>query len=507
LSFSFNKFITLIFATAALAITAALCPAAETEKTSPTLERGIGQYKHENYDEALVTLKKAREEEPRSTLAAYYLGLTHKQLQNYAGAVPSLKDAVTYSPKIKGALIELIDCLYQLDRLQEAREWITEAEIEGIRPAQVAFLKGLVLVKADDISGAVASFETAKSLDKSMAQACNYQIGVADLKANKFEDARKAFKEVVLVDPSSNMANYANEYVDALARREEMTKPFRFSAGFAWQYDDNVVLQPSNAALAVDITDKADSREVYTAQAEYNKRFNDLFALKGQYFFYYGKQNNLGFYDTLSNTFAMQPSFYYKNSMLTLPMGWGLTNVNDKFYLSTPTAAAVYNYMVNNTNMAQAYARYQNFNYIWAPNSVDENRDGNEFAGGLGWYFFFAKNKGFLNLKYGASRDWTEGCNWNYIGNRATATLLVPVFDKLNWTVSGDFFLQDFTRSNSIFNVYRKDMVYTLSTLVAYKFYKDSEVQAQYTYIKDDSNIGLYGYNRNITSIGVEIKF
>ena len=480
---------------------------AQEKKVNPTLERGIGQYKHENYDEALVTLKKARDEEPDSTLAAYYLGLTHKQLQNYKDAAPHLRDAVTYSPKIKGALIELIDCLYQLGSLDEAKRWIEEAEKEGIRPAQTAFLKGLVLEKAEDVPGAIASFENAKELDKSMTQACNYQIGVANLKANKFDEARKAFHEVVLVDPSSNMANYANEYVDALERRKEAAKPFRFSTGFAWQYDDNVVLQPSNAALAVGITDKADSREVYTAQAEYNKRFNDLFSLKGQYFFYYGKQDNLGFYDTLSNTFAVQPSIYYKNSMLTFPVGWSLTNVNDKFYLSSPSAAAVYNYMVNSTNMAQAYVRYQNFEYNWAPNIVDENRDGNEFAGGLGWYFFFARNKGFLNLKYGANRDWTEGRNWNYIGNRATATLLVPIFDKLNWTVSGDFFPQDFTRSNSIFNVYRKDQVYTLSTLVAYKFYKDSEIQAQYTYIKDDSNVGLYAYNRNITSIGVEVKF
>ena len=480
---------------------------AQEKKVNPTLEKGIGQYKHENYDEAVITLKKAREEEPSSTLAAYYLGLTYKQVQNYSDAVPPLRDAVTYSPKIKGALIELIDCLYQLNQLDEAKRWIAEAEIEGIRPAQTAFLKGLLLVKAEDVPGAIASFENAKSLDKSMAQACDYQIGVANLKANKFEDARKAFKQVVIVDPSSNMANYANEYVDALAKREEAAKPFRFSTGFAWQYDDNVVLQPSNAALAVGVTDKADAREVYTAQAEYNKRFNDLFSLKGQYFFYYGKQNNLGFYDTLSNTFAVQPSIYYKNSMLTLPMGWSLMNVNDKFYLSTPSAAAVYNYMVNSTNMAQAYVRYQNFNYNWAPNIADENRCGNEFAGGLGWYFFFARNKGFLNLKYGASRDWTEGRNWNYIGNRATATLLVPILDKLNWTVSGDFFPQNFTRSNSIFNVYRKDQVYTLSTLVAYIFYKDSEIQAQYTYIKDDSNVGLYAYNRNITSIGVEIKF
>lgn len=82
------------------------------EKISPELEKGIGQYKHENYDEALITLKKAREDYPQSSLAAYYLGLTYKQLQDYNQAISYLKDAVTFPPKIKGAMLELIDCLY-----------------------------------------------------------------------------------------------------------------------------------------------------------------------------------------------------------------------------------------------------------------------------------------------------------------------------------------------------------------------------------------------------------
>ncbi len=477
------------------------------EKLSPTLEKGIGQYKHENYDEAAVTLKKAREEDPKSTLAAYYLGLTYKQVQDYKEAIPNLRDAVTNPPKIKGALIELIDCLYQLNQLDEAKLWIAEAEKEGIRPAQTAFMKGLVLAKTGDGDGAIKAFEEAMALDKSMTQAADYQIGICCLKDKKYDRAKRAFEEVILIQPGSNMANYANEYMNAIEKQGEAKKPFRVSAGIAWQYDDNVVLLPSDSNLVTNISDKGDSREVTTATADYELRANEKMTLLAHYGLYWAKQNDLGFYDTVTNNFILQPTFYFKNSVLTIPSGYNHSLVNDKAYLSNPVTTPIYNVMVGSHNMAQAFLRYQYLDYLWAPIIPDENRDGSDFGGGVGWYYFYAKNKGFLNLRYGANRDWTEGANWNYIGNRATATLLVPVFDKLNWTVSGDMFLQGFTRSNSVSHIYRKDQVYTLSTLLAYKFYKDSEIQAQYTFVKDDSNISVYGYDRNITSIGVELKF
>src|SRR5258705_4353133 len=184
----------IVFITVMGIIMPSVSSGAEEVAKSPTLEKGIGAYKHENYEEALPLLIQAREEDPNSTLAAYYLGLDYKQLQNYRKAIPHLRDAVSKPPKIKGALIELIDCLYNYNELDEANKWIDEAQREGIRPAQIDFLKGLVLVQQEQYEDAIASFEQAKERDPSMAQASDYQIGVAQLKAKEFDKARKTFE-------------------------------------------------------------------------------------------------------------------------------------------------------------------------------------------------------------------------------------------------------------------------------------------------------------------------
>jgi len=485
----------------------------EEEKISATVEKGIGQYKHENYDEALITLKKAKEENPQSSLAAYYLGLTYKQLQDYQEAVSNLKDAVTFSPKIKGALLELIDCFYQLGRVDDAKAWIAQAEADGVSPAQVAFMKGLVLLKDEKWEDAIAAFKNAKELDPSLAQTCNYQIGIAYLKGKKISDAQKAFTEVIIAGPSSNMANFANEYVSALSRRKEAMKPLKFTFNTAWQYDDNVILKPDDSAIAAGISDKADSRQVYTASGEYNHMFNDWLGVRALYTFYYAKQSNLGFYDTVVNNFMIQPTIYTQNALLTFPSGYSHTLVNDKAYLSSPYTSGVYNFMVGDSNMGNVSVVYKNEDYLWTPSIPAENRDGNNLTGSLGWYQFFADKKGFLNLRYAMDKDWTKGDNWEYLGNRIGVTALLPggmihsFLEKFNLTVSGDIFFQDFSKSNTIYNVYRKDTVYTVSTLAAYKIFKDAEIQLQYTHVVDNSNISVYQYTRNVYSAGVEIKF
>jgi tetratricopeptide (TPR) repeat protein len=483
-----------------------ICKAQET-KPSSTLEAGIGQFKHENYDEALPILKQARQEDPSSTLAAYYLGLDFKQLQDYKNAIPHLRFAVTNNPKIIGALIELIDCLYQEGELEEALKWVAEAEKEGLRPAQVAFLKGLILLRQDNNQEAIDAFTQAKQLDKSIEQQCDYQIGIAHLKAKEFDYAQESFNQVIALEPLSSIANYANEYLDAIARRGEAMRTWKLSAGMAWQYDDNVVLMPNDSSLAGEISDKGDSRLAYNANLEYNHKFSESFNVKSQYLFYYAKQNDLGFYDTMSNSILVQPNINFKRSLLSFPTTYTHTLVDDRSYLTNPATNCIYNFMLSDMQMGQVFMKYSYRDFLWTPITQDENRDGNDLGGGLGWYLFFAKRKGFVNLRYEANKDWAKGNNWEYTGNRISSTVLVPLTDKLKFMILGNVFFQNFSNTHSVYNLKRKDTVYTLSPLITYEFHKDWEIQAQYTYIKDDSNIGVYSYNRNISSIGLQFNF
>ena len=196
-----------------------------------------------------------------------------------------------------------------------------------------------------------------------------------------------------------------------------------------------------------------------------------------------------------------------KKASFSAPVGYNYTMVGGHDYLSSLSVTPLGNIMLGDSYMAQAFFKYQNKNFLKSAANDNEKRDSNYYGGGAGLFLFFADNKGFLNLRYELNKDDAEGDNWEYIGNKFGATLLVPLFEKFKVSASGQAFLQDFENTHTVFGVKRDDEVYTANGMVAYEFFKDAELQFRYTYVKGNSNIAVYDYDRNIYSGGIEYKF
>ncbi|OIO37800.1 MAG: hypothetical protein AUJ71_04425 [Candidatus Omnitrophica bacterium CG1_02_49_16] len=472
-----------------------------------SLDKGVIQYQRENYDEALSFLKQAKAEESFNTRVSYYLGLTYKKLQDYKQAQSNLTEAVEGTPKIKEALLELIEVCYQIDDVKAAKKWIALAEEQGMRPGQTKFIKGLVLVKDGKTEDAIQAFKDAKDLEPALKQSANYQIGLVNLKNKSYDEAAKNFQEVVLLDPNTDIARYADEYKKALDRRQEAEKPFRLNAAFFEEYDDNVILKPSDASAAGNIGNQSDWREVATVDAELGKKFNDAFGAKLQYNFYFTEQNDRHAYNLNSHTVGAVPSFYLGDNVVSVPVQYNYTWVDTDSFLSTFTVNPLANLKVADNQLAQIGVKCQVMDYLQVPFSPDENRDASRRAPGAAWFYFFNQNKSFLNLRYEYDEENTKGSNWDYKGNHATAALQVPLIDKWKLTLVGDAYWQNFDHTHTIFNVKRADDNYSGSAMVSYAINKDWEMQVRYMHVDHRSNINIYEYTRNIVSTGFTAKF
>lgn len=476
-------------------------------KQKDYLNKGIANLKEENYEEAVEDLKRAREVDPTSSTAAYFLGIAYKRIENYKESKLHLKDAIQLQPPVKEAVIELADTLLQLGELDEALKTVEIAEREGIQAAQTAFLKGLILLKLGKNMDAIDTFKKAKGLDEGLTQSADYQIGLAKLKEGRLKEAREIFKEVVVKDPNTDIAQFANQYIDALKRRIKEERPFRFTLGFQYQYDDNVLLKPGDATAAAGITGEDDSVEVYTLRGEYTPRLKGPFNIKTQYSLYLNNHHKYASHDVQSHTIGVVPGYNLPRGQISLTATYNYTLVDDNRYLQTLTLSPLYAFPLNTNQFAQLFLRYQKKEYERPPLTADEDRDSHDYGIGARWFYLLKEDKGFINARYELNKEDTQGKNWGYDGHKFGLTLLYPITDLLKFNCGLEAYIQRYNEQHTVFGVKRDDDTYTASLILSYTIYDDIDIQVQYAYVRADSNIAVYDYDRYITGIGLEWRY
>jgi tetratricopeptide (TPR) repeat protein len=472
------------------------------------LEKGIEEYKAENYEEAIDILLAVRYEQPASSVAAFYLGLTYKQMREYKLAERNLREAVTLSPPVKDAYLELAEVLYTLDALKEAKEWVAKSEQEGIKPAHTAFLKGLILLKEGKADDAIAAFENAKKLDQSFSQPADFQIAAAHVQKQRFEEAKKSLHTIQDIDPLSDLASFSKEYEKALSRTLALYKTWQFRVGIAYQFDDNVVLKPGTVIQGVDISGEKDSSIVSTLNVLYSPLLNGPFSLRCHYDLY----NNLYFHTTSHNLFSQAvsvvPGYTIKNSFLSLPISYAYLWVEGDPYMSLLSMRPTLQIALYPNQIAQFSVGYDKRELIEGAMDRDEDRDGNVFNASAGYIRLFKEGRGTFNVIYEFSNDDTDGKNWANTGNRFIVSCLIPdLIKKTSLVLSGDIFLQDYDNTNTVFEKKRKDETYTVSATAIAEIVKALYLNLQYSYIRADSNIAVYDYDRNIYTMGFEYRF
>ncbi|MBI5971370.1 MAG: tetratricopeptide repeat protein [Deltaproteobacteria bacterium] len=483
-------------------------PLAPAEADSESIGRGIANLKEENYEEAIEDFKRAREEAPLSSIAAYHLGVAYKKTQAYKEAKIHLEDALKLSPAVKEAVLELADAYYQTGDNDAALAAIAIAEKENIQPGQTALLKGMVLIKTLKYQEAIEAFTKAKEADASFSQAADYQIGVANMQLGRLAAAKDIFKEIIIKDPNADISGFAKQYIDAISERQKVEKEISVTVGLQYSYDDNVLLKPGDSSFAEKVTNEADSSTVATLRAEYAPKTAGPASFKAQYSYYVNAHYKLASHDVQSNTVSLVPGYNMSGSAASLIMSYNFTMVDDDDYLQTYSVSPTYQLALGGSGFAQAFYRWQRKDYKKNVLFIDETKDGDTNAAGLSGYYLFDGNKGFVNMSYTYDREFTSGANWRYVGHKGGLGLLYPVTTKLKFNLSGEFYYQKFDKQNSVFLKSRRDRTYTGSALLSHPVWEDwVDFQLQYVFIRGDSNVAVYDYDKNVYTAGLEARF
>jgi Tfp pilus assembly protein PilF len=474
----------------------------------PDLQRGISQYKAENYEEALELLLKAKASQPSSSTVSYYLGLTYKQLEKHQLAKEQLILALSQTPAVQDAYTELIETLYLLDELSAARQWLTKAEQAGIAPAHIAFLDGLLSIKEGNYDHAIAAFNKAKGLDSSLTQTADFQIALANVKLRRYDEAKKSFQTIRAMAPNSDLAGFAQEYERALDKTVETSKKWQITAGVAYQYDSNVLLKPTHDITGVGITNESDSSIVATFGLITPTWVSGQWSLSGRYNFYSNTHFSLHTHDIITNTVSLTPAYTLGKGALSFPVSYSHVWLDQQQYLGLLSFRPTLQYMLAPGHIIQASAGYAKQEMKEAAIDPDEDRDANIYIFTAGYIHPFNNGKSLFNIFYEYAKMDTDGRNWENSGHRITAGLLLPFLrNDLNLILSGEALFQDYDNTNTVFGIKREDKIYTGSANLRWDISKITSINLQYSYTRADSNIAIYDYSRNIVTVGMELQF
>ena len=470
------------------------------------LDEGIRLYAEGAYEEALPSILAARESAPQSALAAYYLGLTRRQTGDYQDAVRNFREALTLTPPVREAAPELIILLINRDEDEEAARWLAWAEQEGVKPGEVAYLKGLFLRKQGKGDNAIAAFEKARQSDPALARAADFQTALVWIDQRQADAARRSFDAVITGDPNSDLAALAREYQASLGRPSERRLPLELAIGVGYLYDTNVELnqavptgppQPGRSDNAL----TQYFRVGYTAGTDSPAGFSADYRLFNTSYF---KVRN---YSQLVQSLRLIPSYRVQAVTLTLPVSYSSTLLDYKGYQNYLEVRPSATITLAPQHLIQVAGGYGWRDMLTNQSAPAENRNANLYSGLAGYIFLFAENQGMFNLKYEFIREETDGVDWRNNGNRLTADLVIPVTRKTTLIFSGEGLWQNYTNVNTYYLVKRDDSIYSGVVTLTYNLLSGLFLHVQVLCTRAISNIALYDYSRTVTSTMLEYRF
>jgi len=486
---------------------------------SDFLTEGIQEYQKENFEEAINILQKARLEEPKSSTAAFFLGLAYKQVLDFPNAAIHLRDAVQMTPRIKEALVELIEVLIRVntpESLAEAKSWITIAQDQNIAPAKVAFLEGLALQQEGDNKGAIKAFQRAMKLDPDYTQSAQVQIAMSHIREQQLKQAKTVLQAAITSDPTTDLAGFARRYVDLVEDRIFLTRPVRFTLGVYPQYDDNVILNPLDTSIdpVFGITNEESYLTRVSGRIDYVPTFKNspwLFNLSYSFLgSFYDKFHDT--HDSLINSLSLFPGYNFGRVALNLPIHYNHVIVRQPSwdpYVESFNSGPLLRVVAARKHLVEAYGAYHQDDYKFEPLAPEEDRTSQGFRGYLSWIYTYTRN-GFFNLRYDYYDFNANGDHWDRVGNRVSANLIHPITPKLRLMASGEGYFENFTNERVFApspGTQRSDSIYRYSLGLSWNFWREMSLVPQYFHTKANSNINLYDYDRNIYSVGIEYRF
>lgn len=465
--------------------------------TANSLRLAIENYNAGKFDEAIAILTK---EDPEKMIVNNYLGLAFYNIAEYGKALPYLQRSYNANEEDKETYTALLNSFINLDMIQEA-EKLLEIFSESAQNEPSAWLAaGKTYIALGRMNDAKKAFK--KALELEPTSEANWYLTRLYNAEGEYDKA-SSITMTIKQDPEYS---FEASRLENLKDSEKAKKSIlEAAAGYRFEYDSNVILEPDDAAMSNPYDSKSDFRHVVTADITGRKNLWNNFSLFGEAHLYNNWYHQLSEFAIFRQNYLGGIGWSGENYGIRLPYEY-IDILRDwtRYFQSNTVSPGAYLTFYDIT--LYGFLRYRNSNFDEEARP-SEDRDNDFYGGGLMVLLPFHQKHGLLRVLTDAGKVNSDGKNWERDEIRVYTNLSYDFDPGIGVGIGFIWDKQDYKNVHDIFFIERDDDAFTFFGSISYHITKSWEAIIQGSFVNWNSNIDVYEYNRGIVSFGLNWRY
>ena len=488
------------------------------------MTKGTTLFNGRQYEEAEEAFRNALLARPNDGRATYLLGLSEVKQGKYAQAEEVLQAALNVYAKKDEVYLALGEAALKQEKYAEAAEILKK--IAGQENPLTPYYRGLAYERLHDDDQAIPllihALQQAEALHLDWAETARYHLGIAQYRKKQYPEARQSFTGVLKNAPESQRGKKSEMFLRriedgvAFSQTGERVSAWGIVASAGVQYDNNVVLEPRVASVIAPVARKTDQRFLFQVDADYKPHPASAWGVG--YTFHQTLHSHNALKDF--NVQRHEPKLflvYDKERLQTrLDYIFNYTEVGEAPYVRSHILNPLLT-IIHRPDLSTQLS-YRLDYHVYKPISFftkNEARTGTNHALGATEHFYFNQGKQSVRVGYRYDRESADGDadsnDWDATGHQILFGLQARIDGGWAAEATADYTHRDYTHANSFARSgegpKRNDDIYGLGGRLSREFSKAVELGLEYAYVRNDSNMAVFDYDRSIYSILLSGRF
>ena len=427
------------------------------EKAEVAYAKGIMAYDNHDYLDALAHFRTVVATEPGNADAQFYLGLTLSRLGEYQEASDALEKTLQLDASKRYVHYHLGLAYFLLERHEDALVQFKLAAQFDPQKAATQFYLGNTYYRLQQYEQALPPLLQAMALDASLTLSAQYYLGLSFFALERDEQAQEALDAAIASAPASALAQSAQRYLQAMARRAHERRLVQMQAAISYQYDDNVTLEPNHDVF--NVSGQADGRMVFALLGKLVPVRTPLWRLGAEYALYQSKQFRLHEFDLLSYTGGLFAHLKLQGTTIRFAVNYNWTYLDSTLFSSynrfsealTIESSATLRQTATLFAVVSAQYRYSRFFDVPPANADPDvrDRDGSSVRAGISQYVTFNHQQSYVYLGYHYEGSRNTGSDWEYDGHEVRLGCYQPLWAGVILDMGGSFTYRGYLHVNS----------------------------------------------------------